>query len=456
MQPLPIISAGYQARSLNVDAQRMINWYPESSDGGKTIVALYPTPGLLLDSTLGDGPIRAAFEFNGAKIVVSGADVYSDGTVIGSLTTSTGVVNAAHNTTDIVLVDGTMAYGWDGTNWTQLPDIGAATHITFIDQYLIFNVPNTGQFKHTNLNSTAVDSLDVASAEGLPDDIVALIADHRQLWLLGEKSIEVFHNFGDPDQVFQRVEGSFIEHGCIAPHSVAKADNAVIWLSQNERGQGQLMLARGYQPQIISTRPIEYQWAQYSTLADAVAWTYIEDGHTYYVVNFPTADATWVYDIATNLWHERQSLNIGRHRANCHLFMGGVHYVGDFENGKLYKQSTQYEDDAGARVIRTRTFTYLSANRLRAFMSLFELEFETGRAGATDTEPQAMLSWSDDNARTYGTELWRGMGAQGQYTKRLRWNRLGSFRNRVFKVVISDTVRTTLLGAYGELSLGHS
>lgn len=455
MQPIPLVTPGYQSRSLNADAQRMINWYPESSDGGKTVVALYPTPGLLVDATLGTGPIRGMFSFAGAKITVSGANVYSNSTLIGTLTTSTGPVVAAKNTVTLVIADGTLAYGWDGTTWASLPDIGAATHIAFIDQYLIFNVPSTGQFKHTNLVSTTVDTLDVATAEGAPDNLVALIADHRQLWLFGTESIEVFHNFADPDQVFQRIEGSFMEHGCVAKYSAAKADNAVLWLSTNERGQGQLMLARGYQPQIVSTRSIEYQWAQYSTISDAIAWTYLEDGHVFYQLTFPTALATWVYDLSTNLWHERESYLLGRHLSNCHVFHGGVHYVGDYRNGKVYKQSTQYDDDNGEDVIRTRTFQYISANRGRVFHDAIEVEFETGTALSTDTEPQAMLSWSDNNGRTFSSEYWRSLGVQGEYDKRARWDMLGQTINRIYKLVVSGKVKTAVVGAYGAFDAGE-
>jgi hypothetical protein len=455
MQPLPIITPGYQSRSLNADAQRMINWIPESSDGGKTLATLLPTPGLELDTTLGDGPIRGMFSFMGARITVSGDKVFSGATEIGTLSTSTGPVRAAQNTDTMVFVDGALAYGWDGTTWASLPDIGTATHIGFIDQYFIFNDPTiNGAFRHTNLASTIVDPLDVATVEGSPDALVGLMPDHRQLWLFGTESTEVFHNFGDPDQVFQRIEGSFMEVGCAAPQSIVKADNAVGWLTQNKYGEGSFVLARGYQPQIVSTRAIEYLWAKYSTIADCESWSYIEDGHTFVVLNFPTAQATWVFDLAIGLWHERSSYQLNRHIASCHVFHGGTHYVGDYRDGKIYEQSTLFFDDAGETVVRTRTFPYLSANRARAFMSVFELEFETGNAGATQAEPQAMLSWSDDNGRTYSTELWRGMGEQGRYTKRLRWNRLGSFRNRIFKVSISDTVRTTVLGAYGDTRIG--
>lgn len=455
MQPLPIITPGYQSRSLNADAQRMINWIPESSDGGKTLAMLLPTPGLELDVNLGDGPIRGIFSFMGVRITVSGSKVFSGSTEIGTLTTSTGPVRAAQNTESLVIVDGALAYGWDGSSWTSLPDIGTATHIGFVDQYLVFNDPSiNGAFRHTNLVSVTVDPLDVATAEGSPDALEALIVDHRQVWLIGTESSEVFHNFGDPDQVFQRIEGSFIEMGCAAKYSAVKADNAVGWLSRNAYGQGQFVLCRGYTPQIVSTRAIEYLWAQYSRIDDCNAWSYIEDGHTYVVLNFPTAEATWVFDLATGLWHERASYQLGRHIANCHCFHGGAHYVGDYRSGKVYQQSTLLNDDDGETVIRTRTFPYLSSNRALAFMGVFELEFETGLAGATQAEPQAMLSWSDDNGRTFSTELWRGMGEQGNYTKRLRWNRLGSFRNRIFKVAVSDTVRTTVLGAYGDVTVG--
>ena len=63
-------------------------------------------------------------------------------------------------------------------------------------------------------------------------------------------------------------------------------------------------------------------------------------------------------------------------------------------------------------------------------------------------DPQVVLRLSNDGSRTWITEQARSMGKTGEYLKRVRWNRLGTARNRVFEVVIADPVRWRISGAY--------
>jgi hypothetical protein len=183
-------------------------------------------------------------------------------------------------------------------------------------------VPNSGQFQITGLNDVTVDALDVATAEGSPDNLVGLISDHRDLWLFGTDSTEVFFNSGNADFPFERIQGAFIEHGCAAKFSIAKMANTVFWLGQDDKGNGIVLMAKGYQPQRISTHAVEQAIQSYGDISDAKAYTYQQNGHNFYVLNFSAAQTTWVYDLTTNLWHERVYMNQGsyeRHRADLSL-----------------------------------------------------------------------------------------------------------------------------------------
>jgi hypothetical protein len=51
--------------------------------------------------------------------------------------------------------------------------------------------------------------------------------------------------------------------------------------------------------------PLEYAIQSYGNITDAIGYTYQQDGHPFYVLIFPSAEATWVYDVSTQLWHER-------------------------------------------------------------------------------------------------------------------------------------------------------
>jgi hypothetical protein len=94
--------------------------------------------------------------------------------------------------------------------------------------------------------------------------------------------------------------GVFIEHGCVAKHSVAKHDLTVFWLSKDKDGQGVVIAGKNYAAGRISTHAIEQEFSTYSRLDDAIGYTYQQGGHPFYVLSFPTANRTWVFDMATD------------------------------------------------------------------------------------------------------------------------------------------------------------
>ena len=147
------------------------------------------------------------------------------------------------------------------------------------------------------------------------------------------------------------VQGAFNEVGCIAAFSVAKLDNGLFWLGADARGRGIVYRANGYAAQRISTHAVEWQIQEYGNLSDAIAYTYQQDGHSFYVLIFPTANTTWVFDVATSLWHERAAFINGsftRHRSNCQMSFSNEVVVGDHELGNIYAFDLEVFSDAGA------------------------------------------------------------------------------------------------------------
>ena len=224
----------------------------------------------------------------------------------------------------------------------------------------------TSQFYTSQWGEFGVDPLSFASSEGDPDNLVGLIANHRDLWLLNERSAEVFTNTGNADFPFERVQGGFIEKGCAAPYSIAKIDGVIFWLGKDASGAGIVYAAQGLQPQRVSTHAIEQAIQGYSSdvVASATAWTYQSGGHSFYVLNFTVT--TWVYDLATKMWHERTFNNDGqeaRHRVSSHAFISqyGIHLVGDYQNNKIYELSNDYFLDDETEIIRVRSTPHVTA-----------------------------------------------------------------------------------------------
>ena len=470
----PILGSSYVARSINAADNRCVNLFPEViPEGGKEPGFLNRAPGLKFQQTIGVGPIRAlwAHQTNGSDFyVVSGTEFYK----VTGLTatpiklgdvTGTGPVSIADNGTQIFLACNGPSYIYNEvTNvFAQItdPDFPGATTVGYLDGYFVFNEPNSQKVWVTALlDGTSVDPLDFASAEGSPDGLVGLIVDHREAWLFGTDSVEVWYDAGSADFPLTRIQGAFNEIGCVAAFSIAKLDNGLFWLGTDARGQGIVYRANGYTGQRVSTHAIEYAIAQYGNISDAIGYTYQQEGHAFYVLTFPSANATWVYDVATQAWHERAGWNtaIGqftRHRSNCQCNFNGNTVVGDYENGNIYTLDLNVYADNGGIQKWLRSWRALPTgqnNLKRTAQHSLQLDCESGTGLITGqgSDPEIMLRWSDDGGHTWSNEHLSKMGKIGEYYRRVFWRRLGmtlKLRDRVYEVSMTDPVKTAIVGA---------
>lgn len=487
----PFLGASYRARSVNAAADVCLNLYPEAiPHGGKDTGALYRCPGLELLVTVGNGPVRGLWQLKNYVYAVSSSELYKidsgwNATLIGSVSGS-GPVSIADNGTQIFIAcnpDG-FIYNTLTENFAQItdPDYPGAVTVSYIDGYFVFNEPDSQRWWKTELlDGLSIDPTEFASAEGSPDGLVALLANHLEVWLWGTQSTEVWYDAGNADFPFARIQGAFIESGAVAAFSIAKMNNTVYWLAGDPRGQGIVYQAAGYVPQRISTHAVEYDIGQIAAvygISDAIAYTYQEEGHYFYVLTFPAGNRTWVFDVATGLWHQRayrtpDTNQLIRHRSNCHAYFNNTHVVGDFENGNLYRMSLDVYDDNGDPQPWVRAWRALptGGNDLnRTFHHSLQLDCESGVGlnGSSDVtdpayvqgaDPQVSLEWSDDGGHTWSNEHWRSMGKIGEFGRRVYWRRLGStekLRDRVYRVSGTDPVPITLIGAELLLSAGAS
>jgi hypothetical protein len=309
--------------------------------------------------------------------------------------------------------------------------------------------------------------------------------------VFGNDSVEVWYNAGTLDFPLTRIQGAFNELGCLSAFSIAKLDNALFWLGQDTRGYGIVYRANGYTGTRISTHAIEFAIQQYGDVSDAIAYTYQQEGHAFYVLTFPSANATWVFDVATNAWHERAGLENGefvRHRSNCQMTFNSETIVGDFQNGNIYAFDLNVFADNGQPQKWLRSWRALpsSTNNLkRTAQHSLQLDAETGvglngidpldpleyilattsgdEIVTNDGEfiaisvetveganPQVMLRFSDDGGHTWSNEHWRTMGRIGAYGTRTIWRRLGmtlKLRDRVYEVSGTAPVKIDIMGA---------
>ena len=366
----------------------------------------------------------------------------------------------------------------------------------FLDGWFVYNQPNSQIFWVLDSNTTTVDPLYFASAEGSPDNLVTLIVDHREIWLFGANSVEVWYDAGLPDFPMARIQGAFNEIGCLAAYSVAKLDNGLFWLGADARGNGIVYRSKGYSGERISTHAVEWQIQQYATLSDAVGYTYQQDGHSFYVLNFPNANTTWVYDVATGAWHERagwENNDFTRTRGNCQMNFNNEIVIGDYRTGEIFAYDPTVYSEAGTTQKWLRSWRALPTGQNdlnRSAQHSLQLDCQAGvgisgysqaevndiiyiydrahnyildRAGSAlkirdyaqytitiGADPQVMLRWSDDGGHTWSNEHWKSMGQIGQTGYRTIWRRLGmtlKLRDRVYEISGTDPVQIAIMGA---------
>jgi hypothetical protein len=382
-------------------------------------------------------------------------------TIITALGTGTGgagtyTVNNSQTVTSRTLY---------GLNWSVLPSTDGAftsgSSVDIVDNYFVYNRPDTQQFGASAALSPISAALSFGSKDGAPDDLVSLIVDHREIYLLGEVSSEVWIDAGTSPFPFQRIPGTSTQHGIAAKFSVARLGNSFAYLSRNIRGQAQIVQMNGYVPTRISTHAVENTLTN-QVVSDAIAWTYQLEGHEVYVINFPTINLTWAYDVASGMWHKwLYTNNLGQYeraRGNCCAQFQGLVMVGDYSNGKIYKLDPLNYTDDGQQVRRLRRAPHLVADFQREYFDELQIQFQPGVGNSTGQgeNPQAMLRWSDDGGSTWSTEHWTSIGLIGRYKNRAIWRRLGTARDRVFEVSLTDPVKAVIVSANLKTSVGEN
>lgn len=461
------IGPAYTSLSRQAAGDRCVNLYLETVEvaSEKANKVLYSTPGTVPFSTLPQAPVKALFAENGRVFAVGGNTLYEIGsggaaTSIAFLSTPPDQpVRMVSNGYQILISSGEKRWIFEGGNVTPVNvSSEPISGIAMLDNYFIASEFGTRRFSISELNDGKTWQADqVGVKEGAGDNIVTILADHRELWVLGERTSEVWYNSGNADFPFERIQGAFLEAGCAAARSVFRFDNSIAWIGADERGQGIAWRANGYTPMRVSTHAVEAALASYPRIDDAIGFSYQEKGHTFAVWTFPTADKTWVFDAAVGAWHEREwfdSINGLPHaiRGRCYCFGHGRHLVGDWENGKIYSLGGNSDD--GGPIRRIRRAPHLSSEQRVMRHARFQIDMETGENVPQDADPLAVLRTSNDGGTTWSNEMERKIGRVGHYGRRVIWNRLGASRDRVYEVTITDSVPVSLINAYINVSPG--
>jgi hypothetical protein len=454
---IPFGTGSYKVRSLPLSAQRLVNCYLEQAPPqSKTFAAVIQAYGVKPHLTVGSGNTRGGIVVNGVLYVVAGEYLYripetGQAVVLGSVP-GIAYVDMAGDELHLMLVTSGRGYYWNGTTVQQItdPDFPGAEWVESLDGYFIIGAPASGQF-HISANRLPEDwdGLDFASAERYPDDLVGAIVNLGELILFGRESFEIWTDTGAADFPLEQLGNGFGEVGLLSRYAVTKAANVVIFVGHD----GKVYQLNGYTPQIISIPGIE-QIIEDSEDKTCYAMSWSEGGHKF--VSFTFDSGTIVYDLATSLWHERDSLGFGRWRP---LFILRAHdrwYVGDFFENRIGILDPEFFAEWEDTLWCSATSPPVAAENKRINHSRLELIFESG-VGLNigqGSDPQVMLDWSDDGGRTWSAQRYRPLGKIGRFRTRTIWNQLGQARDRVYRYQITDPVRRTLILATTDAATG--
>ncbi len=452
----------YRQDSLPISAQRCVNAYAEfQPPGAKSRVAVSGSPGIEQLGQLGTGPVRAIFEMSGVGYAVSGQNFYTfdengNGTVLGVGITGNNVVSIDGSGFQIAITNGSLAWVYTLATGTFVqisdPDFFPANTVKVIDLYFAYDRKDTNQFFISNLlDAVTFDAFNIASAESHPDRVVAVTAREGILIIMGEKTIEPWDHTGATDFPFQRFKGGTINRGLKAALALESEEGAIFFLADD---LGFYMMA-GQALRRLSTTAIEKEWETYSETSDAFCFKINYGGHTFIHVTFPTAQRTWAVDLNNGfLWHERQSYDPTglelRWRVNCVASVYGKQIVGDANSGKIGFINPDLNTEFDSPIIMKLTSPPIHLMGNQGSMPLFELDMETGVGilSGQGSDPQIMMDYSDDGGTIWSdAQLWRSMGTLGRRETRLSWDKLGTFRQRVIRVSISDPVKRRVIAA---------
>ena len=472
------IGPSYVSQSYMADSERLVNRYAEKneSDTAPSPWWLVPCPGFALVVAPTAAAGGGMFSQAGRTFFVTGPVLYELNSDDTTTVRSTAAILRDGNPVTFMsngdaggqlgLTSGDQFYVLDLTtnSFTTVLTSGA-TMCGFLDGFGFILDASTSTVQQTAFeNFAAINPAEIAQRTAGSDPWVALYVINRLVYLLGERTSEVWWNAGTAPFTLAPIQEAFMQQGCAAPFSGARLGTALIWLSHNDQGRGQIVSATGYTPGRVSTHAVEASISSYGDLSNAVAFSYQENGHTHYILTFADPERTWAYDQATGLFHERLywDTRTAQWLAYRPLFAcsdATRNLVQDRLTGAIYRMSTDlFTDVDGAYIRRLRQPPRLSFDQKRFVTHSIQIVMDVGQGLQTGqgSNPQIMRETSKDGGRTWGNEQWVGSGAVGAYDTRVRWTQCGQARNRCDRFIDTDPVPSRFVDALIDVTVGPS
>lgn len=459
MKPVVLFGEGIRSISDIVTRQRRVNcFYIQRKDADRSNVIVLGTPGSFSSYTVDDAPIRGYHESGTSLYVVAGTSLFeiSIGGVVslrGSLPTVSRLVGMADNGIDLTIVDGVTGYVMNLATKavTTITDTNfpyGCTTIAYINERYVAETPNSRVFTcSAQLDGTSWTPFLFATKEDYSDNITAVDVINGLIVLWGDtKSMEFWQDAGLFPLPYQKVVGVTLTWGLAAKYSRTVLGNTIAFLGKSPDGGVQVLRLNGVTLVRISTDDIENEIRKFAVYSDAISLTYTVNGHSFLQITFPSAQRTFLYDSSTNVWSEAQTglSPSARHYANLGVSFNGKNYFSDTTSGAIYQFDLDTYTDNGQQIAREICTRHVrNAGNELSLQSLY-LDMEVGVGNPAATNPQLSLSVSKDGGKNFGPEKIRSLGAVGQYLRRIYFSRLGSGKDFVFRIRMTDPVKFVL------------
>jgi hypothetical protein len=433
-------------------ASRSVNWFPitDTSGTAQSKVELAPIPGLQLFTTLTNPPVRGLWAGDNRLFAVAQGglfEIFSSGAataITGGVLSAATPVQFAGGGNELLIASGDQI--WYATGGASHKTYDGAISVVYLDGYYIILWVD-GKTIQISTDGLAWNPLDVGQSQAMPDRLVRLEVHEGHLWIFGQRTVRVWYDSGNADFPFAPIDGALIDQGTMAPWSVTKIDRRLYWLGMDQYGTGRVFRTEGYTPVPISNQAIEYLIKGYLDLGTDQTITgsgYTENGHTFYVLSFPKAKACLVYNLTTNMWHERARWNTDHWEhwrgASFHAFCFNKHLVArtseapfpDGDHTKIYEQGLHIFGDDGNRIRRYRAAPYTQADQQWLFHHYLRL-LTSGSSAVT-------MRYLGDDGTTWSQER-----TVAPFKHEIKYRRLGRARDRMYELYLLDS----LSGAQG-------
>ena len=470
------VNGSYETQSRVVAGEETINLFPETiPQGNKAKSALLPAPGMSNFAAVSDSPGRGTFAHDGRLWAVFGRTLYeitSDGTATsrGTLAIDANPVTMDTNGdggNQLMITSGGSGYMLNlTTNVLTTPLASGATQCGQLDGFFIsLNAATSTMRISESLDGSTWSGTQVAQRTSASDPWIAMIVARGEVYLFGDKTGDVWYNAGlSPFPLAERPEGNF-EVGIAAAFSLAKFFGTIAWLGRFESGNPAVYWMDGYTPVKISTPAIEWLIQGYASavgISNAIGWSYDREGHSFYILHFPSSERTLVYDATTRKWHRRGFLDTALgdfvgYRPMFHAHCFNKNLVLDRDSFRMYSlSSTVYTDVGALELRRVRRLPHIAKENHRIYFQDAELECDRGVGQTTGqgVDPLVGLRASNDGGYTWGPSRMRNVGKIGEYTTRVRWDGCGSARDRVWELWSSDPAPTRWFDLFVNASEG--